>query len=70
MIIDYTECSLALQCDAYNAETPCEKPSCRFMRKPVCYFPKKEGLISKLAKKIMGGFMRIGGLEEWKNKEK
>ena len=61
---DYTECNLALQCDAYNADNPCEKPSHRFMRKPVCYTPIKEGLISKLAGIILKDFMHIGGLDE------
>jgi len=50
---DYTECNLALQCDAYNANNPCEKPSHRFMRKPVCYTPIKEGLISKVTERIL-----------------
>lgn len=52
MTRDYTKCNLALKCDIYNAENPCEKPSCKFMRKPRCYFPKKEGVISKLAERI------------------
>ncbi len=59
MIIDYTECSLALQCDAYNPDNPCEKPSHRFMRKPVCYTPKERGLISRLAKGVMKKLIKI-----------
>ena len=48
----YTECNLALQCEVYNADDPCENPSHRFMRKPVCYTPIKEGLISKTAERV------------------
>ena len=52
MIRNDTECGLALQCDAYDAENPCKKPTYKFMRKPICYFPKRNRLVSKLAEGI------------------
>ena len=52
MIRNDTECGLELQCGAYDVEIPCEKPSYRFMRKPICYLPKKDRLISRLAEGI------------------
>lgn len=59
VIRGYTECSWALLCKIYNSEAPCEKPSYRPLRKPLCYIPKKEKLISKLAKKTMKGIMKL-----------
>jgi len=60
MIRNDEECAWALRCCEYNAKDPCEKPSYRFMRKPVCYIPKKDGFVSRLAGKITEGLARFG----------
>jgi len=58
------ECGLALKCSTYCAEDPCEKPSRRFMRKPVCFVSNKTGLISKFFGKIAESLLHIGELED------
>lgn len=61
---DHKECWLALKCSRYCAEDPCEKPSRRFMKRPVCFISDKTGLISKFFGKIAECLLHIGGLEE------
>lgn len=53
------KCDWALQCEKYNAKDPCRKLSYG-LRKPVCYIPKKQGLVSRLAEKIAEGLIRFG----------